>query len=187
MDSLFKEAEEYLKENYNMKIGKNTTINKHLLKKLNRSNMVARSMRCVYQVDGYIFKTSSDATSKGLPIGADQCINEFHLFFSEDERVKEYKDILCPVYAIFESSFIYVTMHKLLVPLARDYRTTKTIYSVLNGEKTFENQDAFLPKLEKFRKTWVTDSEQLQNEYIKLSTFGYDKSNNLHVLDYGVF
>lgn len=169
-----------------MGLGRNKKTSSSLLRQLTRQNIVARSMRCVYKIDNFIIKASSDATSFRLPIGADQCLNEFDIYTSDDERLQEFKEILCPVYALYESKFIYLTVHKLLTPLDTSTESTETIYSYLEKGFSFENMDSFFPLLEKFKKTWVSDSPELQNEYCKINSFGYDEDNNLYVLDYGM-
>jgi hypothetical protein len=180
------EKAEIFLNTYNMKIGRNKRLNDKLLRQLNRENLISRSMRCVYLVDDFIIKTSSDATSPRLPIGADQCINEFNIFHSNDDRLKIFKDILCPVYAIYESNFLYLTVHKHLTPLSIDNNSDETIYSYIEKGHSFVNEIKFFPILEEFKKLWVTDSVELQNEYCKISTFGYDENKNLFVLDYGM-
>ncbi len=171
---------------YNMKIGRNKMIDPRLLKQLNKKTLLSRSMRCVYLLDDFIIKTSSDATSSRLPVGSDQCLNEFNIFHSTDERLKMFKSILCPVYAIYESKFIYLTVHKRLTPLAIDNNSEETIYSYIKKGHKFPNQEEFFYALEKFKERWVTQSKDLQNEYCKISTFGYDENRNLLILDYGM-
>lgn len=185
MNNELAEVERFLNQ-YNMKLGKNKTINNKLLKQLNRQNMFSRSMRCIYLIDKFIIKTSSDATGFGLPVGADQCLNEFDIFHSTEEGLKEFKNILCPVYALYESKFLYLTVHKFLSPLSKDNSSNETIYSYIQGGKSFANETNFFPILENFKNNWVTNSPELQNEYCKISTFGYDENNNLYVLDYGM-
>ncbi len=180
------EKAEIFLNTYNMKIGRNKRLNNKLLNQLNKENLISRSMRCVYLVDDFIIKTSSDATSPRLPIGADQCINEFNIFHSNDIRLKAFKNILCPVYAIYESNFLYLTVHKRLTPLSINNDSDETIYSYIKKGNSFINETKFFPILEEFKKTWVTSSVELQNEYCKLSTFGYDENRNLLVLDYGM-
>ncbi|NMM65734.1 hypothetical protein HBE96_24450 [Clostridium sp. P21] len=169
-----------------MKIGQNKSFSNKLLKRLTKENLISRSVRCVYLVDNFIIKTSSDATCSRLPLGADQCLNEFNIFHSNDERLKVFKDILCPVYAIYESRYIYITVHKRLTALCTNSNSNETIYSYLKKGLRFRNEDTFFYTLEKFKKLWVTDSVELQNEYCKLSTFGYDENRNLLLLDYGM-
>lgn len=178
-------AEAFLND-YNMKIGKNKTLSRKLLDKLTKETLIARSMRCVYLVDNFIIKTSSDATGTKLPIGADQCLNEFNIFHSNDHRLKIFKDILCPVYAIYESKFIYLTVHKYITALSLNNNYHETIYSYIKSGHSFPNETIFFNLLEEFKKLWVTDSKELQNEYCKISTFGYDENRNLLILDYGM-
>lgn len=178
-------AEAFL-NTYNMKIGRNKTLSQQLLDKLTKEALISRSMRCVYLVDDFIIKTSSDATGTKLPIGADQCLNEFNIFHSNDHRLKIFKDILCPVYAIYESKFIYLTVHKHITALALNNNSDETIYSYIKKGHNFSNEIIFFNLLEEFKKLWVTNSEELQNEYCKISTFGYDENRNLLILDYGM-
>lgn len=185
MNNELDEVKRFLNE-FNMKPGKNKTINNKLLKQLNRKNLVSRSMRCIYLIDNFIIKTSSDATTFRLPVGADQCINEYDIFNSTDERLQEYKEIFCPVYAIYESKFLYLTVHKSLTALSTNNYCDETIYTYIESGNTFPNQERFLSILEKFKRTWVTDVPELQNEYSKISSFGYDENKNLYVLDYGM-
>lgn len=180
------EKAEIFLNTYNMKIGWNKRLSDNLLKKLNKKNLISRSMRCVYLVDDFIIKTSSDATGPRLPIGADQCINEFNIFHSNDDRLKIFRDILCPVYAIYGSNFLYLTVHKHLTPLSTNNNSDETIYSYIEKGHSFANETEFFNILDEFKKLWVTDSVELQNEYCKISTFGYDVNRNLLVLDYGM-
>lgn len=185
MNNELEEVERFLNQ-FNMKLGRNKTINGKLLKKLTRQNIFSRSMRCIYLVDKFIIKTSSDATGLGLPVGADQCLNEYDIFNSTDESLTQFREILCPVYAIYESRFLYLTVHKLLNPLSKNNDSNETIYSYIQGGKRFSNETIFFPILEEFKSTWVTKSPELQNEYSKISTFGHDENNNLYILDYGM-
>lgn len=179
------EVEKFLSQ-YGMKLGENNSITNSLLKQLNRKNIIARSMRCVYILDNFIIKVSSDATGFSLPVGADQCINEFKIYTSKDEKLEDFKDILCPVYAIYKSKFLYLTVHKRLTPIDTSTDSDETIYGYVEKEKNFLNQNTFFSKLEKFKNLFVTKSPQLQNEYCKINSFGYDENNNLYVLDYGM-
>ena len=185
MNKELEEVELFLNQ-YNMKLGKNKTTSNKLLKQLNRENIISRSMRCVYLIDKFIVKTSSDATSFRLPVGADQCLNEYNIFNSTDERLEQFKKILCPVYAIYESKFLYLTVHKLLTPLSSHNNFDETIYTFIESGRQFSNETEFLYTLEKFKSTWVTNSPELQNEYCKISSFGYGENNNLYILDYGM-
>lgn len=185
MTTELEQAEIFLSQ-YDMSLGRNKRTSSKLLKQLTRKSIIARSMRCVYKIDNFIIKASSDATTFRLPIGADQCLNEFDLYTSDDERLQEFKDILCPVYALYESKFLYLTVHKLLTPLDTSTESTETIYSYIEKGFRFPNEDTFFPILEKFKKSWVTDCPELQNEYCKINSFGYDENNNLYLLDYGM-
>ncbi|MBV7273627.1 hypothetical protein [Clostridium thailandense] len=185
MNAELQQVEKFLNQ-YGMTLGRNKKTTNSLLRQLTRQNIIARSMRCVYKIDNFIIKASSDATSFRLPIGADQCLNEFDIYTSDDERLQEFKEILCPVYALYESKFIYLTVHKLLTPLDTSTESTETIYTHLEKGFSFSNVDSFFPLLEKFKKTWVSDSPELQNEYCKINSFGYDEKNNLYLLDYGM-
>lgn len=185
MNAELQQVEKFLNQ-YSMTLGRNKKTTSSLLRQLTRQNIIARSMRCVYKIDNFIIKASSDATSFRLPIGADQCLNEFDIYTSDDERLQEFKEILCPVYALYESKFIYLTVHKLLTPLDTSTESTETIYNHLEKGFSFSNMDSFFPLLEKFKKTWVSNSPELQNEYCKINSFGYDESNNLYLLDYGM-
>lgn len=185
MNNELREVEEFL-NNHGMKLGKNKSTSNKLLNKLNRKNLIARSMRCIYRVDNFIIKASSDSTSFRLPIGADQCLNEFNLYNSTDEKLKDFKEIFCPVYAIYESKFLYLTVHKLLTPLAINDDSEETIYSYVTSNRRFANEARFLDILDKFKNIWVSKAPELQYEYDKISSFGYDKNSNLYVLDYGM-
>lgn len=165
------QVEKFLSQ-YGMKLGENNCITNGLLKQLNRKNIIARSMRCVYILDNFIIKVSSDATGFSLPVGADQCINEFEIYTSKDEKLENFKDILCPVYAIYKSKFLYLTVHKCLTPIDTSIDSDETIYGYVEKEK--------------FKNLFVTKSPQLQNEYCKVNSFGYDENKNLYVLDYGM-
>lgn len=187
MDYKLTEIEEYLKCTYGMHLGNNETINKKLMKQLNRKNLFARNTRCVYLVDNLIIKTSSDSTVGNLPLGADQCINEFNLYHSEDIAATNFKKILCPVYAIYKSKFIYLTIHKYLTPLAKNDDSLETIYSYVEEDKTFNNSHKFLSLLDNFKEKWVYPSAAVQYEFSKLSTFGYDENRELNILDYGIY
>lgn len=180
------EIEKSLNEHFDMHIGINNSTNKYLFKQLNIKNFVARSVRTIYNIDNFIIKATSDATMKGLPLGSDQCLNEFKIFTSSDERLQEFRKILCPVYAIYESKFIYFTINKLLTPLAKNNNSNETIYDYVKKGNQFNNQSNFFTLLEKFKKEWITNTPIMQNEYSKLSTFGYDENNNLYILDYGM-
>ena len=179
------QVEKFLNQ-YGMNLGQNKRMTSCLLKDLNRKNMIARSMRCVYKLDNFIIKASSDATGSRLPVGADQCLNEFKIYTSKDEGLQKFKKILCPVYAIYESKFLYLTVHKLLNPLETGIDSDETIYSYLEKGKKFANEIEFFSTLEKFKDLWVTKSPELQNEYCKINSFGYDENNNLYILDYGL-
>lgn len=185
MDRELYEVEKFLSQ-YGMKLGQNKRMAGSLLKQLNRKNIIARSMRCVYRLDNFIIKASSDATGFSLPVGADQCLNEFKIYTSEDERIEKFKEILCPVYAIYESKFLYLTVHKLLNPIETGTESDETIYSYIKKGKRFANEEKFFSVLEKFKKLLVTKVPELQNEYCKVNSFGYDENNNLYVLDYGM-
>ncbi|WML33694.1 hypothetical protein [Clostridium sp. OS1-26] len=185
MTTELQQAEKFLNQ-YGMSLGRNKRTSSHLLRQLTRQNIIARSMRCVYKIDNFIIKASSDATGFRLPVGADQCLNEFDLYTSYDERLQEFKEILCPVYAIYESKFLYLTVHKLLNSLDTSTESTETIYTYIEKGFKFANEDRFFPILEKFKRSWVTNSPELQNEYCKINSFGYDENNNLYVLDYGM-
>lgn len=185
MNQELHQVENFLKQ-YGMKLGENKCITNSLLKQLNRKNIIARSMRCVYVLDNFIIKVSSDATGFSLPVGADQCINEFEIYTSEDEKLENFKEILCPVYAIYKSKFLYLTIHKRLNPIDTRTDSDETIYSYIEKGKNFSNEKSFFSKLEKFKNLLVSKSPQLQNEYCKVNSFGYDENNNLYVLDYGM-
>ncbi|MDW8801417.1 hypothetical protein P8V03_09650 [Clostridium sp. A1-XYC3] len=185
MNDHLKEIERFLLD-HDMKLGKNKTTSNKLLSKLNRKSLISRSMRCVYRVDNFIVKTSSDATGSRLPVGADQCLNEFNIYNSTDKRLEHFREIFCPVYAIYESRFLYLTIHKLLTPLSTKDDSDETIYSFINSGRKFSNESKFFHILENFKSTWVTKSPELQHEYSKISTFGHDENNNLYVLDYGM-
>lgn len=185
MNEELHQVEKFL-NHYGMELGKNKKIKSGLLKQLNRKNIIARSMRCVYELDDFIIKASSDATGFSLPVGADQCLNEFNIYTSKEEDLQKFKDILCPVYAIYESKFLYLTVHKRLNPIETRTDTDETIYSYIKKGKKFKNQDKFLSALEKFKVMWVTKTPELQNEYCKVNSFGYDENNNLYILDYGM-
>jgi hypothetical protein len=187
MDYTLTQIEEYLKYTYGMHLGHNETVNKKLMKQLNRKNLVARNTRCVYLVDNLIIKTSSDSTVGNLPFGAEQCINEFNLYHSEDITVDNFKKILCPVYAIYKSKFIYLTIHKPLIPLAKNDDSPETIYSYVKEDKNFNNVHKFLSLLDSFKEKLVYPSAAVQYEFSKLSTFGYDENRELHILDYGIY
>ncbi len=187
MDSESKQVEEYLKHTYGMHLGHNKIISKNLMKQLNRKNIIARTTRCIYLVDNLIIKTSSDSTGGTLPIGADQCINEFNLYHSENHIVTSFKEILCPVYAIYKSKFIYLTIHKPLVALARNDDSPETIYSYIKENKELLNSHNFLLRLDNFKNELVQKSPAIQYEFSKLSTFGYDENRNLQILDYGIY
>lgn len=185
MNQELHQVENFLKQ-YDMKLGENKRITNSLLKQLNRKNIIARSMRCVYVLDNFIIKVSSDATGFSLPVGADQCLNEFEIYTSEDEKLENFKEILCPVYAIYKSKFLYLTVHKRLNPIDTRTDSDETIYTYVEKGKSFSNEKTFFSKLEKFKNLLVTKSPELQNEYCKVNSFGYDENNNLYVLDYGM-
>jgi hypothetical protein len=178
-------AEKFLSQ-YGMKLGRNKKTTNALLNQLNKNTIIARSMRCIYRLDNFIIKASSDATGFGLPVGADQCINEFDIYTSDDERLQKYKEIFCPVYAIYESKFLYLTVHKSLTPLETRTDTDETICDYMEKGMQFANAESFFPILEDFKETWVTKVPEIQNEYCKINSFGYDENNNLYVLDYGM-
>lgn len=180
-----KEVEKFLKQ-YNMKLGRNKYLHNRLIKQLNRENIVSRSMRCVYSIENFIIKTSSDATGSRIPIGGDQCLNEYNIYNATDENLLEFKDIFCPVYAIYESKFLYLTIHKHLTPLTKNNNSHDTIYSYIENNGRFANHHNFFTLLEKFKTDWVSDIPEIQHEYCKLSTFGHDEYKNLYVLDYGM-
>lgn len=179
------EVENFLSQ-YGMNLGHNKRMAGNLVKQLNRKNIIARSMRCVYQLDNFIIKASSDATGFSLPVGADQCLNEYKIYTSEDEQIKDLKEILCPVYAIYESKLLYLTVHKRLNPIETSTCSDETIYSYIKKGKKFANEDRFFGILDKFKELLVTKAPELQNEYCKANSFGYDEDNNLYVLDYGM-
>jgi hypothetical protein len=185
MNGELHQVENFLKQ-YGMELGKNKKITSGLLKQLNRKNIIARSMRCVYELDNFIIKASSDATGFNLPVGADQCLNEFNIYTSEEETLQKFKEILCPVYAIYESKFLYLTIHKRLNPIDTRTDSDETIYGYIKNGKRFANEEKFLPTLKKFKEQWVSKSPELQNEYSKINSFGYDENNNLYILDYGM-
>ncbi|AKN29660.1 hypothetical protein Ccar_01855 [Clostridium carboxidivorans P7] len=187
MDYNLAQVEKYLKDSYNMHLGENKLISKKLMKQLNRKNLIARSARCVYLVDNLIIKTSSDSTLSGLPFGAEQCINEFNLYHSEDGSIMPFKKILCPVYAIYKSKFIYLTIHKPVVPLAKNDDCPDTIYSHIKEDNSFTNSSTFLLLLDSFKEKLVFKSAAVQYEFSKLSTFGYDENRELCILDYGIY
>lgn len=185
MNSELHQAQNFLKQ-HGMELGKNKKIARSLLKQLNKKNIIARSMRCVYQLDNFIIKASSDATGFKLPMGADQCLTEFNLYSSEETNHKKFKEILCPVYAIYESKFLYLTVHKRLNPIDTKADSDETIYNYIKRGKNFSNEDTFFPALENFKELLVNESSECQNEYTKINSFGYDENNNLYVLDYGI-
>ncbi|NMM63277.1 hypothetical protein HBE96_11430 [Clostridium sp. P21] len=187
MDYNLKQVEDYLTNIYGMHLGENKTISKKLMKQLNRKNLIARSARCVYLVDNLIIKTSSDSTFGKLPFGAEQCINEFNLYHSKDSSVNPFKKILCPVYAIYKSNFIYLTIHKPVVPLAKNDDCPDTIYSHIEKDSSFSNINLFLSILDEFKEKLVFNSPAIQYEFSKLSTFGYDENRELCILDYGIY
>lgn len=179
------QVEKFLNQ-YGMELGKNKMVSSSLLKQLNRKNILARSMRCVYKLDNFIIKVSSDATTYRLPIGADQCLNEFNIYTSKDKRLENLKEILCPVYAIYESKLLYLTVHKRLNPLETRTTSDETIYDYVEKKRKFANEEKFFSLLEKFKDLLVTKVPELQNEYSKINSFGYDENDNLYILDYGM-
>ena len=186
MNGELHQVEKFLNQ-YGMKLGENKKMTSGLLKQLNRKNIIARSMRCVYKLDNFIIKASSDATGFHLPVGADQCLNEFNIYTSRDEQLEKFKEILCPVYAIYESKFLYLTVHKCLNPIETRTDSDETIYTYIkNRGRTFANEEKFFSILEKFKELFVTKIPELQNEYCKINSFGYDENNNLYILDYGI-
>lgn len=185
MNEELQQVQNFLKQ-YGMNLGKNKKITNNLLNQLSRKNIIARSLRCVYKLDNFIIKTSSDATGLHLPIGADQCINEFNIYTSEEEHLKKFKEILCPVYAIYESKFLYLTIHKALNPLETKSDSEETIYDYIKNGINFTNKKSFFPILHEFKELWVGKSPELQSEYSKITSFGYDENNNLYILDYGI-
>lgn len=185
MNTGLHQAQNFLKR-HGMELGKNKKIANSLLKQLNKKNIIARSMRCVYKLDNFIIKASSDATGFNLPLGADQCLNEFNLYTSEEENLKKFKEILCPVYAIYESKFLYLTIHKRLNPIETKADSEEIIYNYFKRGKKFANEDTFFPSLENFKELLVTKSPECQNEFSKINSFGYDENNNLYILDYGI-